>query len=119
MKRCIWLDQFCVCAKLGKVFSFSPTGFYIEGTSQQTFHASSATGDKIYDVDMNNSERVAENERPIALFQSIDAALCDSRGVYVVKGSHLYHFESLMLMVAGRSLPEQRRVSVDMFGCDH
>lgn len=76
-------------------------------------------GDKIYNVDMNSSPRVAKNERPIALFQSIDAALCDDNGLYVVKGNYFYHFESLMLMVAGRSLPEKRRVSVEMFGCDH
>lgn len=78
-----------------------------------------ATGNKIYDVDMNSSPRVAKNERPIALFQSMDAALCSSKGVYVVKGNHFYHFESVMLMVAGRALPEQHRVSVEMFGCEH
>lgn len=78
-----------------------------------------AAGDKIYDVAMNSTPRVAENERPIALFKSMDAAMCDSKGVYVVKGNHFYHFESVMLMVAGRALPEQHRVSVELFGCDH
>lgn len=81
--------------------------------------SSSATGDKIYDVAMNSTPRVAENERPLALFSSVDGALCDSKGVYVVKGNHFYHFESVMLMVAGRALPEQRCVSLEMFGCDH
>lgn len=68
---------------------------------------------------MNSGPRVAENERTLALFKSIDAAMCNSNGVYVVKGNHFYHFESPMLMVAGRALPEQHRVSVGLFGCDH
>lgn len=79
----------------------------------------SLTGDKIYDVDMNSQQRVAENERPIAFFKSMDAAMCNSTGVYVVKGNHFYHFESVLLMVAGRALPEQHRVSIELFGCDH
>lgn len=78
-----------------------------------------STGNLIYDVALNSSPRVAENERPIALFQSIDAAMCNSKGVYVVKGNHYYHFESLHVMVAGRALPEQHRISVEVFGCDH
>lgn len=81
--------------------------------------SSTAAGDKIYDVAVNSSPRVAENERTIALFKSIDAAMCDSKGVYVLKGNHYYHFESVHLMVAGRALPEQHRISVELFGCDH
>nr|XP_046259875.1 hemopexin [Scatophagus argus] len=76
-------------------------------------------GDHIYDVDLKASTRAASNARPIALFKKVDAAMCDAEGVKVVVGNHFYHFESLMLMVAARSLPEQRRVSLDLFGCDH
>lgn len=68
---------------------------------------------------MSSSPREAINERPIALFARMDAAMCDSKGVYVFVGNHYYHFESVMLMVAGRALPQQHRISLELFGCDH
>lgn len=117
-------------SNLEKVFSLQ-SGFLSEHHTQQIVKKRNrllnstclplilVPGDKIYDVAMDSSPRVAENERPIALFESMDAAFCDSKGLYVVKGTHFYHFESVMLMVAGRGLPEQHRVSVEMFGCDH
>ncbi|KAG7220332.1 hypothetical protein INR49_010168 [Caranx melampygus] len=76
-------------------------------------------GDKIYDVVMASSPRVAGNERPLTLISKADAAMCDSTGVKVVVGNHYYHFESTMAMVASRALPEQHRVSLELFGCDH
>lgn len=68
---------------------------------------------------MTSSPREATNERPIALFERMDAAMCDSKGVYVVVGNHYYHFGSVMLMVASKALPQQHRVSLELFGCDH
>lgn len=68
---------------------------------------------------MQGSPREATNERSIALFKRVDAAMCNSKGVYVIVGNHYYHFESVMLMVAGRALPKQHRVSLELFGCDH
>lgn len=68
---------------------------------------------------MRSSPREATNERPIAVFERMDAAMCNSKGVYVIVGNYYYHFESVMLMVAGRALPEQHRVSMELFGCDH
>lgn len=76
-------------------------------------------GQKMYDVDLKSSQRVAANERPISLFQKIDAAMCDGEGVKVIVGNHYYHFDSTMLFIAGRALPEQHRVSLELFGCDH
>lgn len=68
---------------------------------------------------MTSSPREATNERPIALFESMDAAMCSSKGVYVIVGNYYYHFSSVRLMVAGRALPKQHRVSLELFGCDH
>lgn len=76
-------------------------------------------GQKMYDVNLKSSPRVAANERPISLFQKIDAAICDGEGVKVMVGNHYYHFDSPMLFIAGKALPEQRRVSLELFGCDH
>nr|ABL74446.1 warm temperature acclimation-related 65 kDa protein [Acanthopagrus schlegelii] len=76
-------------------------------------------GNKIYDVELKASPRVAGNERTISLFDNVDAAMCDGTGVKVIKGNHFYHFISTHGFVAGRSLPEQHRVSLELFGCDH
>uniref|UniRef100_A0A7N8WKX1 Hemopexin a n=1 Tax=Mastacembelus armatus TaxID=205130 RepID=A0A7N8WKX1_9TELE len=76
-------------------------------------------GDKIYDVELKASPRVASNERPIALFKKIDAAMCGHDGVRVIVGNHFYHFASTMLFIAGRALPVQHKVSLELFGCDH
>lgn len=73
----------------------------------------------MYDVELKASPRVAGNERPISLFSKVDAALCDAEGVKVIVGNHFYQFESPMLFIAGKALPEQRRVSLELFGCDH
>lgn len=83
------------------------------------FRACCSPGGHIYDVDLKASPRVADNERPISLFKKIDAAMCNAEGVTVVVGNHFYKFESTMVMVAGRALPEQHRVSLELFGCDH
>ncbi|XP_036965639.1 hemopexin [Acanthopagrus latus] len=76
-------------------------------------------GNKIYDVEMKASPRAAVNERTIPVFNNVDAAMCDGTGVKVIKGNHFYHFMSTHEFVAGRSLPEQRKVSLELFGCDH
>nr|AGT28467.1 Wap65-1 [Paralichthys olivaceus]AGT28469.1 Wap65-1 [Paralichthys olivaceus] len=76
-------------------------------------------GNHIFDVELKASPRVAENEQTISLFEKIDAAKCDSSGVKVFVGSHFYHFNSTMEFVAARALPEQHRISVELFGCDH
>ncbi|XP_034430334.1 hemopexin [Hippoglossus hippoglossus] len=76
-------------------------------------------GNHIYDVELNASPRVAVNNHTIGLFKKIDAAKCDSSGVKVFVGSHFYHFNSTMEFVAARALPEQHRVSMDLFSCEH
>ncbi|KAG7503431.1 warm temperature acclimation-related 65 kDa [Solea senegalensis] len=76
-------------------------------------------GDHVYDVEMKASPRVINSEQPIALFKTIDAAKCDKDGIKVIVGNHYYTFESLKVLATGRALPEQHRVSQDLFGCDH
>ncbi|XP_077473035.1 hemopexin [Stigmatopora argus] len=76
-------------------------------------------GDHIYDVELKGSSHTATNERPLTLIKKVDAAMCDPHGVRVVAGNHYYHFDSLLLFVAGRDIPEQHRVSMELFGCDH
>ncbi|KAM3835963.1 hemopexin [Diretmus argenteus] len=76
-------------------------------------------GQHVYDVDMKASPRVATNERPISLFKKVDAAMCGADGVTVVVGNYFYNFPSTMLMIAGRALPQEHRVALELFGCDH
>ncbi|XP_053732769.1 hemopexin [Synchiropus splendidus] len=76
-------------------------------------------GGHIYDVDMKVSPRVAGNERPISAYKKIDAAACGPHGVRVFVGNHFYDYDSVMLLVAGRHLPEQKKISMELFGCDH
>lgn len=70
-------------------------------------------------MELKASHRVAGNERPLSHSGKIDAAMCSSEGVKVIVGNHFYHFESTMLMVAGKAVPEQHKVSLELFGCDH
>lgn len=76
-------------------------------------------GNKIFDVDLKGSPRAPVNERPMALFKKVDAAICGPGGIKVIVGNHFYNFPSVMIMVSGRALPEQHRVSLELFGCDH
>uniref|UniRef100_A0A8C6UXL8 Hemopexin a n=1 Tax=Neogobius melanostomus TaxID=47308 RepID=A0A8C6UXL8_9GOBI len=76
-------------------------------------------GNKMFDVDMKATPREPTNERPLSLFKHVDTAMCGPKGVTVVVGNHFYHFDSVMIMVAARALPEQHRVSSGLFGCDH
>ncbi|XP_040913092.1 hemopexin [Toxotes jaculatrix] len=76
-------------------------------------------GQHIYDVDLKASPRAAGNERQIPLFKKVDAAMCGPGGVKVIVGNHFYHFDSTLVFVGSRALPEQHRVSLELFGCDH
>nr|AFE88225.1 warm-temperature-acclimation-related 65-kDa protein [Oplegnathus fasciatus]AFE88227.1 warm-temperature-acclimation-related 65-kDa protein [Oplegnathus fasciatus] len=76
-------------------------------------------GQNIYEVDLKASPRSVINEHQISLFKKVDAAMCNSGGVKVIVGNHFYHFDSPILLVAGKALPEQHKVSLWLFGCDH
>nr|QKE53087.1 wap65-1 [Micropterus salmoides]QKE53089.1 wap65-1 [Micropterus salmoides] len=76
-------------------------------------------GQHIYDVELKVTPRAAKNQRPISLFKKVDAALCGPEGLKVIVGNHFYNFNSTMQFVASRALPEQHRVSMELFGCDH
>uniref|UniRef100_A0A3Q2DKT4 Hemopexin a n=1 Tax=Cyprinodon variegatus TaxID=28743 RepID=A0A3Q2DKT4_CYPVA len=76
-------------------------------------------GQHIYDVDMSANPRVPTNPRSISVLNRVDAAMCGPHGVTAISGNHFYHFGSVMLMAASKILPEQHRVSLELFGCDH
>lgn len=73
----------------------------------------------MYDVELKATPRTAGNERPIGPFKRVDTAMCGPGGVKVIIGNHFYHFDSTKLLSTARSLPEQHKVSLELFGCDH
>ena len=73
----------------------------------------------MYDVEMKVSPHVAGNERPVGVFSKVDAAMCNIEGVKIILGNHFYHFDSAALLASAKLLPEQHRVSLELFGCDH
>ncbi|XP_005945068.1 hemopexin [Haplochromis burtoni] len=76
-------------------------------------------GNQMYDVELKVTPRKAGNERPIGPFKRVDTAMCGPGGVKVIIGNHFYHFDSTKLLSSARSLPEQHKVSLELFGCDH
>ncbi|XP_029138689.2 hemopexin [Labrus bergylta] len=76
-------------------------------------------GQTIFDVDMKATPHAVTHERPISTFKRVDAAMCHRGGIKVVVGNHFYHFESPMMLSTGRLIPEQHKVSMELFGCDH
>lgn len=68
---------------------------------------------------MKASPRVVGKEYPINFFKKVDAAMCRAEGVTLIAGNQFYHFYSPMTFVAGKILPEQQKVSLELFGCDH
>ncbi|XP_061826946.1 hemopexin [Nerophis lumbriciformis] len=76
-------------------------------------------GEHMFDVELNDTPRVATNERTVGLFKKVDAAMCGPKGVKVVVGNHYYQFDSIALLVGAKAIPEQHRVAMDLFGCDH
>lgn len=78
-----------------------------------------STDRHMYDVDMSATPRTATNKRPISILKKVDGAMCGPGGVKVFRGNHYYHFESPKTFVAARALPEQHRISLELFGCDH
>ncbi len=45
--------------------------------------------------------------------------MCGPKGVTVVTGNHYYQYASPMIMIMARIMPEQHKVSQELFGCDH
>ncbi|XP_028992568.1 hemopexin [Betta splendens] len=76
-------------------------------------------GTDVYDVELKAAPRTAKNKRPFSLFRKVNAAMCGPEGVTVIVGNHFYRFASTQLFVASRALPEQHKVSLELFGCDH
>ncbi|KAM6978330.1 hemopexin [Tautogolabrus adspersus] len=76
-------------------------------------------GQTMFDVDMKATPRAVTQERPISAFKRVDAAMCHGGGFKVIVGNHFYHFDSPMTFIAGKVIPEQHKVSMELFGCDH
>lgn len=73
----------------------------------------------IYDVDLKASPPAPVKEGTITTFKHIDTVMCGPKGVTVVIGNHFYNYQSVMIMLMGRMLPEPHKVSQELFGCDH
>ncbi|XP_041663611.1 hemopexin [Cheilinus undulatus] len=95
----------------------------IEAPLDAAFHCRGSTvhivkGQEMFDVDMSAAQRSAGNPRPLPLSR-VDTAMCHDEGLKVVAGNHYYNFESPMIFSTAKSIPEQHKVSMDLFGCDH
>uniref|UniRef100_A0A8C5G6T5 Hemopexin n=1 Tax=Gouania willdenowi TaxID=441366 RepID=A0A8C5G6T5_GOUWI len=82
-------------------------------------HVHIIKGQHIYNVDMKASPRAATGKGKLLLLSKVNAAMCGPEGLKVIVGNNYYRYNSTMLFVAGRALPEQHRVSQELFGCDH
>lgn len=87
--------------------------------SDRKFTVFSTIGQTVYDVDLKATPRVPVKEGSITQFKRIDTAMCGPKGVTVVIGNHYYIYESPMIMMMAKIIPEQHRVSQELFGCDH
>nr|XP_055071709.1 hemopexin [Misgurnus anguillicaudatus] len=76
-------------------------------------------GQTLYKVDMKATPRAAVKEGTITAFKKIDTAMCGPNGVTIITGNHFYNYESIMLMLVGKIMPVEKKVSHDLFGCDH
>ncbi|KAM6984989.1 hemopexin-like [Aplochiton taeniatus] len=76
-------------------------------------------GQTVYEVDLKASPRAPVTRGPISLFKKVDASMCGPDGVKIIVGNHFYTFATPMLLLSGRAIPEQHRVSQELFGCDH
>ncbi|XP_062332630.1 hemopexin-like [Osmerus eperlanus] len=76
-------------------------------------------GQTVYDTDLMASPRVPVKDASFTLFKKVDEGMCGPDGVKVIVGHHYDHFESVKVMLMARVFPEQHRVSLELFGCDH
>lgn len=45
--------------------------------------------------------------------------MCGPKGVTVVIGNHYYIYDTPTIMMKSKIMPEQHKVSQELFGCDH
>ncbi|KAK1797554.1 hypothetical protein P4O66_000847 [Electrophorus voltai] len=76
-------------------------------------------GKELYEVDLKVKPPVPGKPKPFTTFKKIDTAMCGTKGVTVMIGSHFYHFGSPMLMLASKAIPVKHDVAKELFGCDH
>ncbi|XP_037097866.1 hemopexin [Syngnathus acus] len=73
-------------------------------------------GKKLYDIDLSATPRIVTKDYPLPI-SDIDAALCDSKGVYVFKGPSYYHYETAFTLGMARIAPVAESITPDMMGC--
>lgn len=78
----------------------------------------STTGQTVYDVDLKATPRVPVKEGTITHLRKVDTAICGPKGVTVIS-NYYYQYASPMIVMMAKMLPEQHRVSQELFGCDH
>uniref|UniRef100_A0A8C1VEY5 Hemopexin a n=1 Tax=Cyprinus carpio TaxID=7962 RepID=A0A8C1VEY5_CYPCA len=72
----------------------------------------------VYDVDLKATPRVPVKEGTITHLRKVDTAICGPKGVTVIS-NYYYQYASPMIVMMAKMLPEQHRVSQELFGCDH
>ncbi|XP_044044147.1 hemopexin [Siniperca chuatsi] len=73
-------------------------------------------GQRIRDVDLTATPRVVTRDLPLPL-SDIDAAMCNSGGVNLFKGSQYYHYESAATLILSRIAPMPQKITSAMLGC--
>ncbi|KAG7463696.1 hypothetical protein MATL_G00179350 [Megalops atlanticus] len=74
-------------------------------------------GQKLFDIDLDKEPHIlVQTDLP---FKKVDAGMCGLGGVKILQGSHFYSYESPRIMAASKMMPEARKISLDLLGCDH
>ncbi|XP_041834475.1 thyroglobulin-like isoform X1 [Melanotaenia boesemani] len=74
-------------------------------------------GNRMKDVDLSATEWAVIREFPLPL-SDIDAGLCGPDGIKLFKGSEYYHYESPMILAMGRIVPEPKKITSALLGCE-
>ncbi|XP_015233505.1 PREDICTED: hemopexin-like isoform X2 [Cyprinodon variegatus] len=82
--------------------------------NQHTVHI--IQGNMMRNIDLTATPRVIDRELPLPL-SDIDAGLCGENGINLFKGSQFYHYESAMILAAGRIAPQPQAITSAMMGC--
>ncbi|XP_056611775.1 hemopexin [Triplophysa dalaica] len=86
-------------------------------SGHQTVHV--IKGQTIYNVNLKATPPAPVKDGTLITFKKIDTAMCGPKGVTLVIGNHYFNYQSVMIMLMGRILPEPQKLSQDLFGCDH
>ncbi|KAM7375358.1 hypothetical protein PAMA_014452 [Pampus argenteus] len=75
-------------------------------------------GSRLYGVDLTTTPRIVTRDLPMpAYLHGPDAALCGPGGIKVFKGSHFYHYDTVLILAAGRHIALMEPITSAMMGC--